>query len=83
MPKTFRPGMLVNMSILLLKADPPGTPVDINATFVINSFPISTASGQFHAGKNNYRSRFLKLCMLETSLEIIFVSIKYIYTECK
>lgn len=57
-PKTFRPGMLVNMSILLLKANPPGTPVDINATFVINSFPISTASGQFHAGRNNYRSCF-------------------------
>ena len=49
-PATFRPGMAVNMNILILRAKPPDAAVTVNATFLIDSKRITTASGQFYAG---------------------------------
>ncbi|CAB4022747.1 CD109 antigen-like, partial [Paramuricea clavata] len=50
-PATFRPGMAVNMNILILRAKPPDAAVTVNATFLIDSKRITTASGQFYAGQ--------------------------------
>ncbi|CAB4017257.1 CD109 antigen-like, partial [Paramuricea clavata] len=49
-PKIFRPGMKAKINVLILKEQPPGTPVDVEATFLINSIPIASAAGQFRAG---------------------------------
>ena len=50
-PKTFRPGMIVTMNVLILQTQPPGTPVTVNATFFIGSKQIASSTGQFHAGQ--------------------------------
>ena len=42
--------MKANLNVLILKEHPPGTLVDVNATLLINSVPIASASGTFHAG---------------------------------
>ena len=49
-PKIFRPGMKAKINVLILKEQPPGTPIDVEATFLINSIPIASAAGQFRAG---------------------------------
>ena len=49
-PATFRPGMSVNMSVLILRAMPPDAPVTINVKFSIDSKQITSASGVFNAG---------------------------------
>lgn len=46
----FRPGMSVNVNVLILKAKPSDAPVTVNATFLIDSKRITTASGEFLAG---------------------------------
>ena len=49
-PETFRRGMMANVNVLILRAEPADAPVIVNATFLIDSKQIATASGQFYAG---------------------------------
>lgn len=60
-PKTFRPGMTTNVSVLILRTDPPDAPVLVHATFLIDLKQIATASGQFYAGLS-FKSLLYSLC---------------------